>query len=68
MVAGRKEVSRLDIQNQHTRGCPPSALPQREGDGGFLHIDLPLRRSKSDVLYVKRSAKTDWQCRPAGKG
>jgi len=27
MVAERKEVSRLDTQNQHTRRCPLIALP-----------------------------------------
>jgi len=27
MAAERKEVSRLDTQNQHTRRCPLIALP-----------------------------------------
>ncbi|KQD91099.1 hypothetical protein APD31_17345 [Acinetobacter baumannii] len=41
MVVERKRVDRPDIQNQHTRRCPPSALPQREGDGGFYTQIFP---------------------------
>ncbi|VXA56071.1 hypothetical protein ACI8B_270022 [Acinetobacter proteolyticus] len=36
-VAERKGVDRLDIQTQHTLGCPLPALPQREGDEWVSH-------------------------------
>jgi len=67
MVAERKRVSRLVITQTSTpEGVPlPSYRYGRERV--VRHTRAVLRRNDSDAGVIMRSAKTDWQCRPAGK-
>ncbi|PTV47392.1 hypothetical protein DBL01_12355 [Acinetobacter pittii] len=64
MVAERKWVRRLVKTSSTPEGVPlPSYRNGRERD---VHTKLFLRRNNPDVV-LKRSATTDWQCRPARK-
>ncbi len=65
MVAERKRVSRLVTQLAHTNVS--LSRPTATGGNGDTHIELFLRRNNS-LMRSERSAKTDWQCRPASKG
>ncbi|OCZ52558.1 hypothetical protein A7P21_07510 [Acinetobacter seifertii] len=65
MVAERKRVSRLVWTPAHPKVS--LSRPTATGGGRDLHAKLFLRRNSSDVVQNKRSAKTDWQCRPARK-
>ena len=67
MVAERERVSRLVLSQTSTPvGVPFPSYRYGKGTSGY-HIRVFLRRNGSDAGDNIRSAKTDWQCRPAGK-
>ena len=60
MVAERKGVSRLNLRISTPEGVP---LPfYRRGEHEGTH-----QKKESFSALRKRSAKTDWQCRPASQ-
>jgi len=61
MVAERKGVSRLGSKEPARTRRPPPVLPQQQGD---TRVPRHTKLLSYTVLDL-RSAKTDWQCRPA---
>ncbi len=66
MVAERKRVRGLGKTPAHPK-VSHSRPTATGGDEEFTHKSIPQKGINLMCSY-KRSATTDWQCRPAGKG